>query len=212
MPILNIQTLLLGPIQTNCFILWPENQAACWIVDPGGLPEPILKIIEAKKLRPEMIINTHGHWDHFMGNQSLKDKFPDVPIAIHEADAEVLPDPDKNLSLFLIGKAISSPPADRFLKDGDELHLGSLSFKVIHTPGHTPGGVCLYCAQAKTVIVGDLIFAGGGVGRTDFPKASQKQLTESITKIFAILPEDTTVYPGHGPATTIGEEKANLGF
>ncbi len=212
MPTLNIETIPLGLIQTNCFILWPENEVPCWIVDPGGLPGPILKIIEAKKLRPEMIINTHGHWDHFMGNRCLKDKFPDIPLAIHEADADVLPDPDKNLSLALIGKAIFSPPADRFLKDGDELKLGSLAFKVIHTPGHTPGGVCLYCAKAKTVIVGDLIFADGGVGRTDFPKASQEQLMASITRLFEMLPEDTAVYPGHGPSTTIGEEKANLGF
>jgi glyoxylase-like metal-dependent hydrolase (beta-lactamase superfamily II) len=212
MSLLNIETIPLGPIQTNCFILWPEGESSCWIVDPGGLPGPILKIIDATNLRPEMIINTHGHWDHFMGNRSLKDKFPDLPLAIHEADADVLPDSDKNLSLFLIGKEIVSPPANRFLKDGDELPLGSLMFKVIHTPGHTPGGVCLYCAKAKTVIVGDLIFAGGGVGRTDFPGASQKQLTESITKLFVLLPEDTTVYPGHGPSTTIGEEKANLGF
>jgi hydroxyacylglutathione hydrolase len=212
MTLLNIESRPLGPIQTNCYLIWPVKENCCWIIDPGGPPGPILKIIEAKKLCPEMIINTHGHWDHFEGNQDLKDKYPTIPIAIHESDSDVLPDPDKNLSRFLMGKAISSPPADLFLKDGDSLKLGSLEFTVIHTPGHTPGGVCLYCAQAQAVIVGDLIFAGGGVGRTDFPRASAKQLAESIEKLFKLVPDQTAVYSGHGPATTIGDEKANLGF
>ncbi len=212
MSLINIKAFPLGPIQTNCYLIWPVNETCCWIIDPGGPPGPVVKMIENERIHPEIIINTHGHWDHFEGNRALKDKFPDTPIAVHEADADLLPDPDKNLSRFLMGRPISSPPAEIFLKDGDELYLGTLGFKVIHTPGHTPGGVCLYCAQAGIVIVGDLIFAGGGVGRTDFPRASAKQLAESIEKLFKTAPDETLVYPGHGPATTLGDEKTLLGY
>ncbi|MFA5864032.1 MAG: MBL fold metallo-hydrolase [Phycisphaerae bacterium] len=211
---LNIETFPIGPIQTNCYLVWPEKENVCWIIDPGGLGGAIIKIIEAEKLQPQMLIVTHGHWDHFLGNRGLKDKFPKLPIAIHQADADVLPDANANMSLSFIGKSILSPPADVLLHDGDELNLGSLHFKVIHTPGHSPGGICLYCSDAeeKVLFAGDLIFAGGGVGRTDLPKSSSRQLYESISKIFETLPEETIVYPGHGPSTTLGEEKKILGL
>ncbi len=209
---LNVQTPPLGLIQTNCYLIWPEGETACWIIDPGGLPGPIISVIERNKLEPKKIIITHGHWDHFMGNRCLKDKFPHAKIAIHESDARVLPDADANLSLALIGKAILSPPADEFLKDGDNLQLGSLTFRVIHTPGHSPGGVCLHCEDpdVKSVFVGDLIFAGGGVGRTDLPGSSTRDLHQSIKRVFKLIPDETVVYPGHGPTTTIGEEKESL--
>jgi len=204
---LHVETIPMGPIETNCYLVWPEGRRECWVIDPGGLPTPVIKRIEKEKLEPKMIVITHGHWDHFLGNRCLKDRFPEAQIAIHELDASVLPDPEKNMSLSFIGKSILSPPADRRLKDGDELALGEFKFQVIHAPGHCPGLICLYCPEAKTLFAGDLIFAGGGVGRTDLPRSSPRQLEESLKKIFDRLPDDTTVYSGHGPATTIGDER-----
>jgi glyoxylase-like metal-dependent hydrolase (beta-lactamase superfamily II) len=209
---LNIETFPIGPIHTNCFLVWPENSVSCWIVDPGGSPEPVIERINAHGLKPEMIVLTHGHWDHFIGNTALKETFPNISIAVHEADADVLPDAEKNMSLGFIRRSIVSPPADVILHDGDHLKLGEVDFTVIHTPGHTPGGVCLHSpdTENKVVLVGDLIFAGGGVGRTDLPNASTAQLYQSIAKLLNTVSDDTTVYPGHGPATVIEREKRFL--
>jgi glyoxylase-like metal-dependent hydrolase (beta-lactamase superfamily II) len=208
---LNVETFPMGPIRTNCYLVWPENSKKCWVIDPGGSPEAVINSIQAHQLEPEMIILTHGHWDHFIGNADLKVKYPDAQIAIHRADAEVLPDANKNLSV-VFGMKIVSPPAEVILQDGDHLQLDTVGFKVIHTPGHAPGGVCLYSPDTTkpTVFVGDLIFAGGGVGRTDLPHGSTAQLYTSIAKLFKMLPDETIVYSGHGPSTTIGEERPYL--
>jgi glyoxylase-like metal-dependent hydrolase (beta-lactamase superfamily II) len=209
---LNIEVFPLGPINTNALLVWPENAQSCWIVDPGGDPSEIIERIEELKLKPEMIVLTHGHWDHFGGNASLKKKYPAIKIAIHQADAEVLPDARKNMSQAFVGYDIVSPPADVLLKDGDKLKLDGISFQIIHTPGHTPGGICIYSADAdeKVVFAGDLIFAGGGVGRTDLPHGSTAQLYSSIARLFKTVDEKAVVYPGHGPATTMDREKAYL--
>lgn len=210
---LNIETIPLGLIETNCYLVWPEAESVCWIIDPGGDPTPVVEIMAAKALRLEKIVITHGHFDHFLGTRELKAQFPTVPIAIHASDAAVMPDAKLNMSALFLGRGISCPPADEYLQDGQELKLGTLTFQVIHTPGHAPGGICLYCPECdpKVLFAGDLIFAGGGVGRTDFPRSSTEQLWESIAKIFRMVPEATTVYSGHGPTTTIGEEKEYLG-
>lgn len=209
---LNIETFPMGPIRTNCYLVWPENSKSCWIIDPGGSPEPLIHAIEAHGLEPQMILLTHGHWDHFIGNAELKTRYPQARIAIHRADAEVLPDAQKNMSLDFVGMSIVSPPAEVELQDGDHLELGSVTFNVIHTPGHTPGSICLYSPETQTpvVFVGDLIFAGGGVGRTDLPQSSTADLYNSIAKLFKLVPDKTVVYSGHGPSTTIGEERSCL--
>ena len=207
MSTLKIETLSVGPIQTNCYIIWVEGQGGCWVIDPGGLARSILRKIESLKLTPNRLIITHGHWDHFIGNRGLKSQFPELQIMIHQDDAGALPNAESNMSLSFFGKSILSPPADAILHSDDILSLNDLDFQVIHTPGHSPGSICLYCAEAKAVFSGDLIFAGGGVGRTDLPKSSPQQLRQSIVKIFDLLPDDVVVYPGHGPATTIGNER-----
>jgi glyoxylase-like metal-dependent hydrolase (beta-lactamase superfamily II) len=209
---LNIETLPLGPIQTNCYIVWPKGESDCWIIDPGGLSGPIEKIIDEKNLTPKMLLITHGHWDHFLGNRCIKQKYPEMILAIHTDDAPVLPDADKNMSLTFIGKSIISPPADKLLNDGDNLTLGSAVFEVVHTPGHCPGSVCYFCSNSEpnVAFVGDLVFAGGGVGRTDLPNCSEKKLQESIRKIFTKFPAETILYPGHGRSTTVKREKQLL--
>lgn len=209
---LNIETFPMGPIRTNCYLVRPENSKSCWIIDPGGSPEPVINSINAHQLEPEMIIMTHGHWDHFIGVADLKAQYPNAQIGIHDADADALPDAELNMSESFLGMKIISPPADVILQDGDHLQLGSVGFKVIHTPGHTPGGICLYSPDTKTpvVFVGDLIFADGGVGRTDLPKSSTAQLYTSISKLFRMLPDEALVYSGHGASTTIGKERSCL--
>lgn len=205
-----VETIPLGPIQTNCYVIHPESANVCWIIDPGGLPKPVIERIEAKNLQPEMLIVTHGHWDHFIGNRCLKDRWPQLPIAIHETDAPALPDPNVNLSLSFLGRFIKSPEADRLLRDGDRLALGNLELEVIHTPGHCPGSICLYCDQIPAAFVGDLIFAGGGVGRTDLPHSSTEQLYESIQRFLTRIRPETTLYPGHGPPTSAEQERSLL--
>ena len=209
---LNIETYPLGPIQTNCYLIWPDDSKDCWIIDPGGSPEAIIASIQKRGLTHKMIILTHGHWDHFLGNADLKKAFPDLSIAMHQADSPVLPDASKNMSQLFVGTPIVSPPADCFLNDSDEIMLGEIIFKVIHTPGHTPGGICLYSKNSddKVIFVGDLIFAGGGVGRTDLPMSSTAKLYESIARVFKEVSDDTKVYSGHGPASMIKREKSYL--
>jgi len=210
MTTINVEKIEIGPIATNSYLVWPEGENACWIIDPGGLPKPIISAVERNGLEPEMIIITHGHWDHFLGNRCLKGRWPEVPIAVHEADAEALPNPNVNLSVSMFGKLIKSPPADRLLHEGDKLRLGEFEFEVIHTPGHSPGGICLYCSDKQIAFVGDLIFAGGGVGRTDLPRASTDQLYNSIDKFFKRVANETVIYPGHGEATRADRERVML--
>jgi glyoxylase-like metal-dependent hydrolase (beta-lactamase superfamily II) len=207
MAALRVETIVVGPIQTNCYVVWPEGQNRCWIIDPGGLPSPITAVVKQYCLEPQMLVITHGHWDHFVGNRCLKNRWPNLSIAVHEMDAPALPDPGVNLSVSLFGKLIKSPPADRLLKDGEHLSLGEFDFEVIHTPGHSPGSVCLYCPGQQVVFVGDLIFEGGGVGRTDLPHGSTEELYRSIEKLFRRIAPETIIYPGHGPKSRADRER-----
>jgi glyoxylase-like metal-dependent hydrolase (beta-lactamase superfamily II) len=148
------------------------------------------------------IINTHGHIDHIACNNLLKAKTKAL-LLIHRLDADMLVDANKNFSSFM-GKVICSPPADKLLEEGDEISLGTLNLIVIHTPGHTPGGISL--VSNNMVFSGDTLFAGG-IGRTDLPGGSYPDLIKSIKEKLLILGDDKTIYPGHGPDSTIGEER-----
>ena len=149
----------------------------------------------------------------------LKEAFPDIQICVHEEDHDMLPYPARNLSIlaaFYGGKTVRSPSADRLLKDGDTVTVDKYSFEIIHTPGHTPGGICLYSknqenGQPPVLFSGDTLFKEG-IGRTDFPGCSQKRLIRAIKERLFVLDEKTIVYPGHGPSTTIAEEKKNNPF
>jgi glyoxylase-like metal-dependent hydrolase (beta-lactamase superfamily II) len=186
-----IHTVRVGPIETNCYLVEDETTKEALIVDPGDEAEKILEVIKKNGLKPRYIVNTHGHFDHITGNLKLKEK-TGAPVLSHELDA------------FLIALTLPLPP-DNFLKDGDRLKVGRLTFTVIHTPGHTPGGICLYCEKEKTLFSGDTLFYGT-TGRTDLPYASEKDMGISFKKLLT-LPDETKVYPGHGQPTTIGQEK-----
>ena len=197
-----VNTLTLGPMQANCYLLECEETLSAVVIDPGDDADVILNILEECKLNLELIINTHGHVDHIAANSDLKQK-TNAQLCIHKLDADMIVNPQKNLSSF-IGRAISSSPASKILKDGDILEAGMISLKVIHTPGHSPGSICLLTDEA--IFTGDLLFAGG-IGRYDFPGSSYEQIINSLKKIME-LDDNIEVYPGHGPITTIGEERS----
>ena len=211
-----IQGFELGPWGTNCYLVSdqgsrdPEGRHPCWIVDASFEPEPLIDAAREEGLRPEAMVFTHAHLDHIGGAFDVRRAFPEVAVMIHGAEERWLSDPELNLSTAA-GIPVTAPLATRLLKDGDELTLGASAWRVLHVPGHSPGSVALWCERAGVVLGGDALFAGS-IGRTDFPGCSFKDLERSIrTKLYA-LPDETVVYPGHGPATTIGREKRSNPF
>ena len=197
-----VHRLVVSPFETNCYIAADESTREALIIDPGDEAHLISDAIYGCDVTVIGIVNTHGHADHIGSNAALKGEF-DCPIMIHRLDAPMLTDPQANLSASL-GPGLVSCPPDRLLAEGDEIAVGGLMLKVIHTPGHTPGGICLY--GEGVLFSGDTLFMDG-IGRTDFPGGSQRQLMDSIRTKLLVLPEETIVYPGHGPNTTIGREK-----
>ena len=177
------------------------------VIDPGGSPELIFSVLYGLTARVRYIINTHGHVDHIAANRQLK-KRTGAEICIHRADNEMLIDARKNFS-NLLAVPVTSPPADRLLQGGDVIQVGELELKVIHTPGHSPGGISL--VSDGLVFTGDTLFAGA-IGRWDFPGASYNLLLASVRNKLLVLSDDMIVYPGHGPISTIGAEKRENPF
>jgi glyoxylase-like metal-dependent hydrolase (beta-lactamase superfamily II) len=198
-----IKLLTLGELQVNCYIIADEATKEAVIIDPGAEPETIKQCIALNKFNPLCIINTHGHADHIGANQFLK-----LPVYIHENDKDFLTDPHKNLSAAF-GVTITSPPAAKLVRDGDGITVGTHTLRIAHTPGHTPGSISIQLDKA--MLTGDALFYEG-VGRTDFPYASEKTLLQSIWNKILTLPNDTIIYPGHGPASTVEHEKKNNPF
>jgi len=192
---MEIRRLVVGQIATNCYIVASKEKNA-FIIDPGDDAAVIRKACATRKIRPRFIVNTHGHIDHIKANAALK-----LPVAVHEADSEMISRPEKNPMESFFGTFERVAP-DRLLKEGDRLELDELVFEVWHTAGHSPGGICL--VGHGVVFCGDTLFCNG-VGRTDFPGASAEKLEESLRRL-ATLDDATVVYPGHGPKTTIGRE------
>jgi hydroxyacylglutathione hydrolase len=193
-----------GPLETFGYLVYDRDTGSALIVDaPFGSTKRITAAVEAHQLQPLYIVNTHGHWDHTADNVDLV-KATGATLCAHTWDATRLANP--NLATEE-GEALPVPPskADRNLQDGDSLELGDYSFQVIHTPGHTPGSICLYESTAGVVFTGDTLYRMG-VGRSDFAGGNPQALSKSLKRL-AELPDKTRVYPGHGLATTIGEER-----
>jgi len=204
--------LEVGNLLTNCYIVGCEETKEAAVIDPGGDPGQILKVLAKNELILKKIINTHGHIDHIEGNRRLKDE-TGAEIVIHEADAPMLTSAGKNLSLFS-GLMLNSPPADTQVREGDVISVGNtVSFRVLHTPGHTPGGISLVLevGDRTLLFVGDTLFQGS-IGRTDFPGGSYKQLIDSINQKLMVFPDETQVYPGHGPFTNVAFERKHNPF
>lgn len=208
---MKIDTLVLGAYATNCYIL-RESQTAtsCLIIDTGLEAGPLMDFLDTHKLTPVAVLLTHGHADHITAIPNLREKYPDLKVYIHKLDAPMLTDQQENLS-ELAGIVFSTQPADFLIDEGETIDQAGIKLAVLHTPGHTPGGICLYSKDNGIVFTGDTIFADS-VGRTDFPGGSMQQLVESIKEKIFPLPDNTAVYPGHGPQTTIAHEKAHNPF
>jgi hydroxyacylglutathione hydrolase len=196
--------LTVGLLEVNCYILADEETLEAVVIDPGGDEDEILDVLNRNKFKLKYIIDTHGHFDHVDANQPLRDA-TGAQLAVHEADAQMLSKPSAE-AMFFTGNKLRRSEADILLKEGDVLTFGKYRLKVLHTPGHTPGGISLVLEDHPYVYVGDLLFAGS-IGRTDFPGGSFEALIEAVkTKIFP-LGDNYTVYPGHGPVTTVAQER-----
>ena len=202
-----VRMLHVGPLQTNCYIVGCKDTKEGAIIDPGGDAKRILAEVERLGLKIKYVINTHGHFDHTLANKEVV-KATGARLAIHSADAPMLSKGGGAFFFGIMGKA--SPPADVILDEGQVLILGEIELKVLHTPGHSPGSICLYSEEEGVLFDGDVLF-NMGMGRYDLPGGDYRVLMESIQRLLA-LPDETTVYPGHGPATTIGRERRSNPF
>jgi glyoxylase-like metal-dependent hydrolase (beta-lactamase superfamily II) len=198
------ETLAVGPLGTNCFILGCEETKEGVVVDPGADAERVLAIVARHGLKVKYVINTHGHFDHVGGNRRLIEA-TGAELLIHGDDVAMLTRATDVAAMYGITTE-NSPRPKRLLEDGMTVAFGRHVLQVLHTPGHTPGGCSLYLAAQGIVITGDTLFAEG-VGRTDFPGSSHEALMASIKGKLFTLPDATKAWPGHGPATTIGHEK-----
>ena len=202
-----IKTLAVGPIQANCFILGCEDTLEAVVIDPGEEGDRILQTVADSNLIVKYIINTHGHMDHVSANKRINE-VTGAPIFIHALDAPMLDQVADSAAAWGL-KADNSPAPDRELQDGDQVTFGKITLTVLHTPGHTLGGISLYAKD--DVFVGDTLFAGS-IGRTDFPGGSFETIKESIQQKLFKLGDDVRVHTGHGPTTTIRQEKRHNPF
>lgn len=202
---MRIKQITVGSMAVCCYLVACEETKKALVIDPGGNEKDILSLIENEGVRLEYIVNTHGHPDHVCANGPIQ-KATGAQIVMHEDDAEFFERDEVKEYFSMLGLA-PSPPTDKRVKDGDVVKVGDLSLEVIHTPGHTPGGICLY--SAPHLFTGDTLFVGA-VGRTDFPGGDMQVFMRSIRERLLGLPDDTVVWPGHGyggSQSTIGVEK-----
>lgn len=197
-----LEGLAVGGMGSNCYIIGCDQTKEAAVVDPGAEGRRILDRLGRLGLKCTKIILTHGHVDHIGALREVLEA-TGAEVLIHELDGDMFTSPSKNLSMFM-GALLKFKGADRLLKDGDNIQVGTVNLEVIHTPGHTPGGICLKVGD--DLLTGDTLFAGS-IGRSDFPGGNHNQLINSIKTKLLGFPGKTRVFPGHGPASTIDEEK-----
>jgi len=197
---MKIETIIVGPLQVNCYVVYDKKSLDAIVIDPGDEPEKVLKLAKSQDLRIRSIICTHGHFDHTGGIYAIRER-TGAKVLLHVDELPVYLQAASHGAIW--GLNITEPPhPDQFVKDGDDISAGSTVLKVMHTPGHSPGGICL--AAGSIVFTGDTVFAGS-IGRTDFPGGSIEALKISFRKILS-LPPETVLYPGHGNWTTVADE------
>jgi glyoxylase-like metal-dependent hydrolase (beta-lactamase superfamily II) len=209
---LRVGVVVSSPFDENTYIAHLAGRNDCIVFDPGFEPDAICAYLSEHALTPAAIVCTHGHSDHIAGNGALKRRWPDCPLVIGAGDAEKLINPNLNLSAAF-GFSLTSPPADRMLRDGERFTAAGIELEVLEAPGHSIGHIVLVCKQTSPwqLFGGDVLFAGS-IGRTDFPDGSFDALRDAIHGKLFTLSDDTIVWPGHGPTTTIGKEKRTNPF
>ena len=205
---MKIERFVMGMVSTNCYLIINEETKETVIVDPADCPKKFIDHITEEGLKIVAVILTHGHYDHIMGIPELLTHYR-VPVYACEAEEKVLTDPRANLSAMSGGSYVYDGAT--YVKDGQILELAGCQFKVMHTPGHTPGGCCYYIESEEILLSGDTLFCGS-VGRTDFPGGSMSELVRGIKEKLMVLPDDVQVLPGHMDLSTIGYERANNPF
>lgn len=200
---LELQQCVLGPVYTNCYIAKNKETGEALIIDPADSPSKIELKVNAMGARPVAVLLTHGHFDHIMGVEAVREKYQ-IPVYASRQEEEMLREPSVNMT-DQMGKSCSIRP-DVFLDDLQVFEAAGFSIQMIHTPGHTKGSCCYYLKEEGVLFSGDTLFCGS-VGRTDFPGGSASQIRDSLHRLLAALPDDTSVYPGHDTSTTIGYEK-----
>jgi len=201
-----VRRLAVGPLEANCFLIGDEDSRKAMVIDPGDEPDRIMAGVKADNLSLEYIVCTHAHFDHVGAVPDIKSE-TGAKIIIHKDELEIYQGA-RDMAAFWGYDIAPLPEADILVEDGDEIRLGSLSFRVLHTPGHSPGGMCLF--GAGVVVTGDTLFAGA-VGRTDFHGGDINKLKESFQRLLS-LPPETEVLAGHGPNSTIGRERSENFF
>lgn len=201
---MKIEMMVLGDVRTNCYLLINEETKEALVVDPADRADVIVRKLIDEGLTLKAILLTHGHGDHILAVGDLKKQFG-VKVYAAKAEEALLSDAAQNLSKALFGIVVTVKP-DILLEDGQEFEAAGIRLRMLHTPGHTPGGCCYYQAEEKILFSGDTLFCGS-IGRTDFPGGSLSELVRSVKEKLLVLPEDVKVYPGHEEITTIGHEK-----
>ncbi len=204
-----IHIIEVGPLQVNCYIIYDEETKEGVIIDPGDNAADIIKFVNKQSLKISHILNTHGHIDHIGGNFEVKSAL-NAKLGIHKSDENLLEDSFNNGAAFLM-LPFQPHKTDFYLSEESDIIIDKIIIKVIHTPGHTQGGVCFYIKEGNLLFSGDTLFSGS-IGRTDLPGGNYDSIISSIKNKLFILPDKTIIYPGHGPASTIKEEKQSNPF
>jgi hydroxyacylglutathione hydrolase len=199
----NVESIITGQLGANCYLVFDHTKKTT-IIDPGDDAGYIQQYLHDLELIPDKIVLTHGHFDHCLAAYELQTSLA-IPILIHQHDEFLIKDMNKSAKYYLRFDPGPPPKISNYIDSLESINMAGKTWQIIHTPGHTPGSICLYAKSAGMVFVGDLIFAGGGVGRFDFNYSSEPDLNQSVKRILS-LPANTHVFPGHGPSTTIGKE------
>jgi hydroxyacylglutathione hydrolase len=207
---IRVEKLVVGQLQANCYLIYDDKTRECIIIDPGDEAEYIIQKITDLDLKPKFIVATHAHFDHVQAATELKLAYK-IPFLIHAKDSLLLKHYRKSALHFTKVDPGPAPQPDSYLVENSKLEILNSKFEVIHTPGHTAGGICIYFPKEEILFSGDTIFANGEVGRTDYSYCSKTDLKKSINNLLK-LPQQTIVYPGHGEKTTIGNFSQVLGL